>query len=36
MVGATQVVRLNLHTWSVLRKSWDWVGVGWCGDGNVP
>ena len=20
---------LNLHTWSVLRKSWDWGGVGW-------
>ena len=20
---------LHLHTWSVLRKSWDWGGVGW-------
>ena len=24
---------LHLHTWSVLRKSWD--GVGWGGDDNV-
>ena len=28
---------LHLHTWSVLRKSWDGgVGVGWGGDDNVP
>ena len=20
---------LHLHTWSVLRKSWDWGGVAW-------
>ena len=26
---------LHLHTWSVLRKSWDWGGVGWGGDDNV-
>ena len=24
---------LHLHTWSVLRKSWDWGG--WGGDDNV-
>ena len=26
---------LHLHTWSVLRKSWDGVGLGWGGDDNV-
>ena len=26
---------LHLHTWSVLRKSWDGVGLGWGGVGMI-
>ena len=26
---------LHLHTWSVLRKSWDGVGSGWGGKGMI-
>ena len=38
MVGATQHhVFLHLHTWSVLRNTMGWggVGVGWGGDDNI-
>ena len=33
--GYTTACSLHLHTWSVLRKSWDGVGLGWCGVGMV-
>ena len=34
-LGWGENVLLNLHTWSVLRKSWDGVGLGWGGVGMV-